>query len=294
MSPAASGLRLTRPDSVESFAGLAGGFLEQREAQNCVILGLCSQMRTGSTSIQNFTPYFGVVRRADAVVGAALVAGFLVLLSDPIEPDAIPLLVEDIARSAPEVPGVVAEVSAARRFAELWTERTGRPHRLNMSERIFRLERVTPPMPLDGEMRLATEADRELLVDWLVEFNIEALGQTVDRGAMLAFASRWIAGEGRRMYLWVVGARPVSMVGVSGDTRNGVRVAPVYTPRELRGQGYASALTAAVTQAQLDGGKRYCFLFTDLANPTSNHIYQTIGYRSVSDVADYRFDPPAP
>ena len=29
----------------------------------------------------------------------------------------------------------------------------------------------------------------------------------------------------------------------------------------------------------------------DLANPTSNHIYQAIGYRPVSDVADYRFEP---
>ncbi len=92
------------------------------------------------------------------------------------------------------------------------------------------------------------------------------------------------------MYLWVVAGRPVSMVGVSGETPNGIRVAPVYTPPELRGRGYASALTAAVTQAQLDEGKRYCFLFTDLANPTSNHIYQAIGYEPVADASDYRFD----
>jgi GNAT superfamily N-acetyltransferase len=289
MPPAASGLRLTRPTSVESFEGLAGGFLEQREAQNCVILGLCSQMRTGSTSIQNFTPYFGVVRRADAVVGAALIAGFLVLLSDPIDPDAIPLLVDDIATSAPEVPGIVTEVSASHRFAELWTERTGRPHRLNMSERIFRLERVIPLRLVDGEMRLATEADRDLLAEWIGAFNLEALGQAAERTVIDASARRWVARQGRTMYLWMVAGRPVSMVGVSGDTPNGIRVAPVYTPRDLRGRGYASALTAAVTQEQLDSGKRYCFLFTDLANPTSNHIYQAIGYRPVSDVADYRF-----
>jgi len=47
-----------------------------------------------------------------------------------------------------------------------------------------------------------------------------------------------------------------------------------------------------VTQAQLDSGKRYCFLFADLANPTSNHIYQAIGYEPVADAADHRFDPP--
>jgi hypothetical protein len=266
--------------------------LEEREAQNCVMLGLCSQMRTGGLMFQNVTPYFGVVQRGSDVVGAALIAGYLVLLSDPIDHDALPLLVTDIAREAPVVPGVSGEVAASRRFAALWTAQTGRDHRLNMSERIFRLEKVIPPQPADGVMRIAAEEDQNLLADWLTEFQAEALGQTVDLSAMRTFAARWIARQGRAMYLWFVDGHPVSMVGVSGETPNGIRVAPVYTPRALRGRGYASALTAAVTQAQLDGGKRYCFLFTDLANPTSNHIYQAIGYRAVSDVSDYRFDPP--
>lgn len=286
----ASEVRLVRPADVDEFGQIAGAFLGAREAENCVMLGLCSQMRAGSTSIQNFTPYFGVVRSRDTVVGAALVAGYLVLLSSPIDDAALPLLVADITRTAPDVPGVVAEASASRRFAELWTASTARSHRLNMSERIFRLERVIPPPPVDGEMRLVTEADHTLLAEWLAEFNAEALGQRTDVAAMHAFAARWIARQGRTMYLWAVAGRPVSMVGVSGETPHGIRVAPVYTPRALRGRGYASALTAAVTQEQLDNGKRFCFLFTDLANPTSNHIYQAIGYRPVSDVADYRFE----
>ena len=39
----------------------------------------------------------------------------------------------------------------------------------------------------------------------------------------------------------------------------------------------------------LDGGRRFCFLFTDLANPTSNSIYQRIGYRPVTDVDQWTF-----
>jgi predicted GNAT family acetyltransferase len=92
------------------------------------------------------------------------------------------------------------------------------------------------------------------------------------------------------MFLWEDGGRAVSMVGVSGETPNGIRVAPVYTPPELRGRGYASACVAAVTQAQFDRGRRFCFLFTDLANPTSNKIYQAIGYEPVCDVDEYRFE----
>jgi len=61
-------------------------------------------------------------------------------------------------------------------------------------------------------------------------------------------------------------------------------------PPELRGRGYGSALTAALTQQLLDGGRRFCFLFTDLANPTSNSIYQRIGYRAVADVDLWAFE----
>ena len=72
-----------------------------------------------------------------------------------------------------------------------------------------------------------------------------------------------------------------------------MRVGPVYTPPELRGRGYATTLTAAVSQDQLDQGRRFVTLFTDLANPTSNRIYQAIGYRPVRDVDVVAFEPDA-
>jgi predicted GNAT family acetyltransferase len=67
------------------------------------------------------------------------------------------------------------------------------------------------------------------------------------------------------------------------------RIAPVYTPPEQRGHGYASAVTAAVTQIALDRGSGKVLIFTDLANPTTNHIYPAIGYEAMSDSAEYRF-----
>ena len=60
-------------------------------------------------------------------------------------------------------------------------------------------------------------------------------------------------------------------------------VAFVYTPPVLRGNGYASAVVARLSQRELDAGQRWCSLFTDAANPTSNHIYAEIGYELKSD-----------
>ena len=77
------------------------------------------------------------------------------------------------------------------------------------------------------------------------------------------------------------------------ETPRGVRVNMVYTPPELRRRGYASACVAALSQRMLDSGKKFCFLYTDLSNPTSNKIYQEIGYRPVFDVDEYKFEQPA-
>ena len=81
----------------------------------------------------------------------------------------------------------------------------------------------------------------------------------------------------------------MSAVGYGSPTPTGVRIGPVYTPPEFRGRGYASALTAHVSTEQLAAGRSFCFLYTDLANPTSNKIYVAIGYRRVCDSVQYAF-----
>lgn len=104
---------------------------------------------------------------------------------------------------------------------------------------------------------------------------------------------RRLAGAGdERLVLWWTDEptpRPVSMAATSGPTPNGIRVNAVYTPPAERNRGYASACVAALTERMLDGGRRFCFLYTDLSNPTSNSIYQRVGYRPVADVDQYRF-----
>jgi predicted GNAT family acetyltransferase len=80
-----------------------------------------------------------------------------------------------------------------------------------------------------------------------------------------------------------VDGKPVALAGATPLIAGSVRVAPVYTPPELRGHGYAGAATAAVSQAAIDAGADEVLLFTDLANPTSNGLYQRLGYRPVDD-----------
>lgn len=79
------------------------------------------------------------------------------------------------------------------------------------------------------------------------------------------------------------------MSGYQRPTPNGMAIGPVYTPPEHRRHGYATSLVAQQTQWLLDEGKKCCFLYTDLHNPTSNSIYQRIGYRQVAESSEYHF-----
>jgi uncharacterized protein len=284
MSP----LRLTRARDPDEFDRLAFDFLVAREAEHNLLFGILSGIRAGEYAEP---PYFAVVRDEERVVAAALrTPPFNLVLSTIDDPGAIALLEADVVARWPDLPGVLGPTEHAARFARLWEARTGRGATLRTAERAFRLTKVTPPRSVSGRLRIADAKDRQRAAAWFVAFGAEALRLDQDPARMLEFADRLISRRGgRALYFWDDG-EPVSMTGVAATTPSGSRIGPVYTPPELRGRGYASALVAAVSQMQLDAGRRFCFLFTDLANPTSNKIYQDLGYEPVCDVDEYRFE----
>jgi uncharacterized protein len=284
-------LSLSRARDPDEFDRLAFDFLAAREAEHNLLFGIIAGVRSGAYAQP---AYFAVVRDGDLVVAAALrTPPFNLVLSAIDDDEALALFADDAQRMWADLPGVLGQKRHAKAFASLWAERTGSVASVHTAERIFRLQLVVPPRPVRGRMRGAAPADVPLVASWLNAFNVEALRHSPERDEARIAAERFIAGIGNRtLYLWDDGT-PVSMTGVAAVTPKGSRVGPVYTPPELRGRGYASALVAAASQAQLDAGRRFCFLFTDLANPTSNKIYRDIGYERVCDVDEYRFEGPA-
>ncbi len=277
---------LRRFADVEEFLEANGSFLVAREAEHNLILGICANLRDTPEAFSE-PPYLTAVSAGDRIVATAIqTPPFQLVLSEVDDPDAIAILAEALVER--DLPGVLGPVDEVRAFVEARTALGGAPARLAISERIFRLTQVRPPAPVPGSRRIAEPGDRELVAAWIEAFLREALGDSEVRD-VAAKTDRWLGGRGRTLHLWEDG-QVVSLTGVGSATPNGIRIGPVYTPPEARNRGYASALVAAVSQAELDGGRRFCFLFTDQANPTSNHIYQAIGYEPVRDVDAYRFE----
>jgi len=267
---------------VQEFDAAAGDFLAAREAEHNLMLGIVSSL-SGDRDAYEGPPLLATVRDDGNVVAAAVrTPPYNLVLSEVDDPGAIPILVGALRGEA--LPGIVGPPVAVRAFADAWAATRGGSWRLGREERIYRLSEVNPPPAGDGSPRLAHASDRELIGTWLGAFEREALDEEAEAGMIERALNSW-SGGARRFWLWEVDGRAVSIVGAGGRTPNGVRIGPVYTPPGERGHGYASRLTAWVSQAMLDEGRRFCFLYTDLANQTSNRIYQAIGYEPVTDAS---------
>ena len=190
-----------------------------------------------------------------------------------------PTLVAELQTRNVAVVEAHGAVDDVERFSAAWTAGHARRATVRQRQRLYALDTLLPAPPTNGRYRLASPGDVDLVLDWMTAFRAEseALPMVAPRAMYADRVDRGLFG------LWEDGAvvtalaaRTVTVAGVS-------RIGPVYTPPAQRRRGYATAATAACAGDALAAGADRVVLFTDLANPTSNGIYQRIGFRPVSD-----------
>jgi uncharacterized protein len=174
-------------------------------------------------------------------------------------------------------------------FADRWTAATGTSARLGMSMRMYSTDAVTPVPGAPGRMRAADDADRALLREWAHAFAVETGLSRVEGAEEVARSIAGRIGSDPGIVLWEADGVAVTVAGATESSPGIARVGPVYTPPEHRRRGYATSLVAAWTSELFRRGIRRCALFTDVANPTSNSIYQTVGYRQAGDARIIHF-----
>jgi hypothetical protein len=204
------------------------------------------------------------------------------VLSKCSQQEALTLIAEALAQHQIALPGVSGLVAEADHFVQTWHQLTGQAFLLAMRLRIHQLVAVQPIAISPGELRQATINDRPLLLKWYADLTQEAIPTFSEDVARSVDNSL----KAESIYLWE-DSQPVSLVSGRKALPAAGRIGPVYTPPEHRRKGYATACVAALSQILLDRGCERCFLFTDLTNPTSNHIYQTIGYQPLCDWHEY-------
>lgn len=290
--------RLEFLDDPAAFLTRAGAHLAADPVLNTVVASVTARMAQegdGDGGDHLEVPRWWVLVTDDAgeVVGAGMrTAPFLPypLYLLPMPDAAAAELARALHARGEPLGGVNGARPAVDVCAAEWTALTGEPTRVEIHTRLFELVALTMPAPVPGRLRAATEADLDLALDWFRRFKAEAdeqagraptrSGEHFDAG----FVRQRIAAGG--VWLWVdETGRVVHLTATSVPAYDVVRIGPVFTPREHRGRGYAASAVAEVSQRLLGEGLRVC-LFADQANPTSNALYQRLGYRPVVDMAE--------
>jgi predicted GNAT family acetyltransferase len=287
-------MRIRRFDDPVLFQDMIQEFLVIHEAENNLPLGILNSIISGEYSHRD--PYLAYVEKdGRPTITIQCTPPYPVLFSyqnPPPDDEILEMILKDLTDFfRDEFVGITGNKELAIRIKDLWEERTGRKAEKKMAMRIYKLDEVRPVHEVLGMIRPAEKRDRKLLIDWFAGFYQEAVQEPSDPARDRKQVDLYLKSDPklRGLMIWEKGGIPVSMAGYAGPTPNGIRVGSVYTPPEQRKRGYASAVTARLSQHLLDLGYQFCFLFTDLLNPTSNHIYKQIGYKPVCDVDRYDF-----
>jgi len=280
-------MRLSTYPNADDFLAAAEQALMKDEAKNNLILGIAGQVAAGHKYGEE-PAYFLTVHDRDALIAAAIRTPpyNVILCCDEDRLDALERIVERLVSEDEQLPGAHGTVQVVGAFAAAWANRTGADTRLQMSQRVYSLTEVVPPTDVPGRFRWAEEGDVPMLSRWFLGFCEEAVPSDPPEDPEKNVRRLMSKGS---FGVWETD-KIVSMAASSRGSRNGSTVSAVYTPPEHRSNGYASACVAALSQAMLDAGSAFCALYTDLANPTSNKIYQNVGYRPIGDFAMYTFE----
>ncbi|MEV4320439.1 GNAT family N-acetyltransferase [Actinocrispum sp. NPDC049592] len=278
-------------ESHESFKAVVRGLLAGDPVRHTVALTALARDYPGTLMITLHDSDGDSDGQNDAVVGAVIQVPPYPLITSalPAKPEAAECAAKAVYAVRPDLATASGPLESVHAFRDAWTILTGTEAKLVFSLRLFELGDLEPPQ-VPGQARLATEADLPLLIQWHQGFRDDTLHGA--QSEPVEVSARNFLKPGSITYIWEDDGTPVAFAGARGPIDKMVRVAPVYTPPDKRGHGYASAATAAVSQWALDQGAEHVLLYTDLSNPVTNRIYPRIGYRPLEDSAEYAFTTP--
>ncbi|HUW91288.1 MAG TPA: GNAT family N-acetyltransferase [Candidatus Nanopelagicaceae bacterium] len=279
-------------DDIEEFYEVAYPFLLEHEAENNLPLSILNSLKKNVEAYGEVKPLLFSLTDAKIIKLIVLRTpphDLIISYTDNLS--TIDVLTEELIKQGETLPGVLRFKEAADKFAEQWCVKNVLKCELFRKERIYMLEKISEETLGHRKFSVAPKVHQELVFQWAGEMMKEALIDTTEDDILrMVNILREEFEQGKsHIYLLFENDEPVSMAKEAGKTPNGVFVNLVYTPIPLRRKGYATECVAKLSKLLLEVGNTYCFLFTDLSNPTSNSIYQKIGYRPVIDENHYKF-----
>jgi GNAT superfamily N-acetyltransferase len=288
-------------DDPGEFLGVAGYYLAAQPVLSTVMASVASRIRdqrsAGVPWPAEVPCWFAAFVDDGQVIAAAMrtapfgeYPAYLMPMSD----DAAVLLARTLLGRDEPVLAANGALPAVQVFCEEMAGETGRTARVAQHTRLFELGELKEPAQVPGHLRPARLDEQDVVAGWYDAFMVDAdeqAGRSAGSSPHEALSPEEMERRilGGQIFVWEVDGGPVHVTAATAPAFGVSRVGPVYTPREHRGHGYASRAVYEVSRHLLDSGSRAC-LFTDQANPTSNKIYEALGYERLVDMANLRVE----
>ncbi|HSH75801.1 MAG TPA: GNAT family N-acetyltransferase, partial [Longimicrobiales bacterium] len=270
--------RVVRYRTARDFLKRNEPWLLEAEDRNNLVLSLAYGLAEGQGDER--LAYLAGVEAEGRTVGCALRAPpHQVVLTEMPEAAAI-TVARHVAETDAAIPAVLGPPALAESFAREWVSLRGGAWLPGTDQRLYRLDAVTP-LHAPGSFRMGRREDAPLAARWVAAFGREV---HMHFGPSQESVASWI--DRGHLFFWEHGGAAVSMAVAHGCTPSGGRIGYVYTPAERRRRGYAGACVSELSRHLIASGLAFCVLFADLSNPTSNALYERMGYRPVADVRD--------
>ena len=272
---------------IHEFYHFTFDILMRHEAQNVIPLGNIIMGHAGTDKTEWRDPanwFMATVEKSGEIQLVALMTppkGLTLYARDnKIDEAVINCLIKGLGNRP--IPGVISTKEMAFCFADAYCK-SGTKYEIKDNLRLYELSQVNPQIAQIGTLRLAEERDMSFLPYWIEAFQIclNKTGLTMNEPQDGEPYRHLISLKNR--YILEHDGVPVSIAATTREMQTVCNIASVYTPPYFRGKGYASSCVAKVSQIILDRGFKRSILTTNLSNPTSNSIYQKIGYRPICD-----------
>jgi predicted GNAT family acetyltransferase len=279
-------MRVSIHSRVERFLAHAEPLLRSDPFSTNVVAVVAAGIAAGSLPDSDRNLWAVVEDCVGVVIGVAMHTPPHRLFVSRMPAEAAASLAQAMVEGGRDLPGVSGAVGSTKAFAEVWEARTGGASRVVTAMRMYRLGQIAPQEGVAGEAGTARPDDRDVVAEWFAAFHDEAQPHAPIEDWTVVARRRIAVHE---VHLWRIGDDPVAVAAVSHPAAGVARVGPVYTPPPWRRRGYGAAITAGATAAAQAAGAEHVVLYTDLANATSNSIYQAIGYRADHDAEERAF-----
>ncbi len=269
-------VRLHIYDNLSLFKKDVTAFLEQDEVVNNLPLGVLE-------SVEKTPILMAVVLKGEEVALTMLQTQpdkIIFSKAAAFSPGELQQIAEQMHNQLQSIPGLIGDRKLIAELSGHFSRLRGVKATVEMNQGLYKMEKVKREIVSSGRLRALTEQELSFVKEWVYQFCQDA-NLPITRDEAVAKANGLLQ-KGRLMG-WEMEGEIVSMANATRPTQRNITINFVYTPTKHRNKGYASDCVAALSQWMLDQGYQTTSLYTDLSNPTSNKIYQEIGYEMVAD-----------